>query len=358
MKPSVTRDPWTDSAFMKGHRAKTLGLTVVFNFFIAGFLYVTDLFQGPFVPVLIISQSIGVSICLAIGCSFRLLKPGRDGMRLLVLLSAIILGTVAGLVIGVFLSGQGSAQTLSLASNLLRTLLLGLFFGGIISYFFISSHRLSHAHLEIQAERLKRETTEKQAAQTQLKLLQAQVEPHFLFNTLSNIISLLETDVNRGKTMLTDLTRYLRAALDKSRSSTSTLGQEMELIRAYIQLHQVRMGDRLRAEITMPEDLDGLEFPPMLIQPLVENAIKHGLDPLVDGGCLTITAARTENRVQIRVSDTGQGLSPTSSTRGVGLSNIQERLESLYGSGGGLILEPNDGPGLTVILEVPCEKKS
>lgn len=352
MKPSDTLDDWTDTKFSIQHIIKNLLFTILFNFIIAGFLYTTDFFHAPFVSILIISQSIGISICLTIGFSFRLFKPKDNRIQLLVLLSAIVLGTVTGLVIGVFLSGQDTINTFSIVSYLFKSIVLGLFFGLIISNFFISRHKLSYAASKIQEERLKRMTTEKQAAETQLKLLQAQIEPHFLFNTLSTIISLLETDVAKGKTMLLDLTHYLRAALDKSRSSRSTLGQEIKLIQAYVQIHAIRMGERLTVDIHLPENLKTIPFPPMLIQPLVENALKHGLDPLIDGGSLTISACKIDDLVQIRISDTGKGLSKTSG-KGVGLANIQQRLESIYGDNGRLVLQENEGPGLTAILEVP-----
>jgi len=210
---------------------------------------------------------------------------------------------------------------------------------------------------QIREERLKRVTTQKQAAETRLRLLQAQIEPHFLFNTLSNIVSLIETDVEKGKSMLIDLTQYLRAALSKTRSDRVTLGQELELIKAYMQIYKVRMGDRLKFTVAIPDTLEEIKFPPMLIQPLVENSIKHGLEPKIEGGEITISACRTNQSVQIRIADTGLGLA-NMSEKGMGLTNISQRLESIYGNRGLLILEENEPQGLTAIIEVPYEQSS
>jgi len=334
-----------------------LGVTVLFNTVIALFLYSTDLFQAPFLPVFIISQSIGISICLSIGLAFRLFMPEHQLLKLGLLLLSIVVGTTAGLFLGSLLTYQDPSESLLFVSYIVKTLILGLFFGVIISYFFISRHRITLVEAQIREERLKRVTTQKQAAETRLRLLQAQIEPHFLFNTLSNIVSLIETDVEKGKSMLIDLTQYLRAALSKTRSDRVTLGQELELIKAYMQIYKVRMGDRLKFTVAIPDTLEEIKFPPMLIQPLVENSIKHGLEPKIEGGEITISACRTNQSVQIRIADTGLGLA-NMSEKGMGLTNISQRLESIYGNRGLLILEENEPQGLTAIIEVPYEQSS
>jgi sensor histidine kinase YesM len=230
--------------------------------------------------------------------------------------------------------------------------ILGLLFGSIISYFFVSRDTISATKALVQEERIKRLTSEKKAVESNLKLLQAQIEPHFLFNTLSNILSLLETDLEKGKCMLEDLIHYLRTSLSKTREDTTTIGQEIEMIRAYMNIFKVRMGDRLRYKMDIPDNLKNLPFSPMLIQPLVENAIKHGLEPKIEGGEVSISGEKIGETLRLEIADTGVGFYEESAL-GTGLSNIRERLQSLYGENGRLILEENRPCGLKAIIEVP-----
>jgi LytS/YehU family sensor histidine kinase len=231
-------------------------------------------------------------------------------------------------------------------------IILGLLFGSIISYFFVTRETISTTKALVQEERIKRLTSEKKAVEGNLKLLQAQIEPHFLFNTLSNILSLLETDLDKGKHMLEDLIHYLRMSLSKTRGETSTIDQEVEMIRAYMSIFQVRMGDRLNYKIDVQDKIKGIQFPPMLIQPLVENAIKHGLEPKIEGGEVGIIGKENGEIIRLEITDTGVGFYEESEP-GTGLTNIRERLKSLYGDKGRLILEENRPCGLKAIIEVP-----
>lgn len=154
--------------------------------------------------------------------------------------------------------------------------------------------------------------------------------------------------------MLLDLTRYLRASLSRTREKTTTLGQEMELVRAYLDIQKVRMGERLRYQVDIPAQLGREPFPPMLVQPLVENAVKHGLEPRVEGGAITIRVETGQGSIRLVVEDTGCGLAENTSA-GVGLSNVRERLEALYNGKGRLTLEENRPSGLKVTVEIPHE---
>jgi len=231
-------------------------------------------------------------------------------------------------------------------------LAIGVIFGSIITYFFSSREQIAESQAQIQEEKIKRLTSEKKAAEANLKLLQAQIEPHFLFNTLSNVLSLLDTDPQKGKSMLVDFVQYLRASLLKIREDKAALGQEMEMIRAYLSIFKVRMGDRLNYKIELPQNLETISFPSMLIQPLVENAIKHGLEPKVDGGEIMIRGIEQDGILRLDILDTGMGFKGERDS-GMGLSNIRERLQSLYGNSGRLILEENQPQGLKATIEVP-----
>jgi sensor histidine kinase YesM len=236
--------------------------------------------------------------------------------------------------------------------DLWQLLLLGVIFGSIIAYFFSSQDQIVDSQARIQEETIKRLTSEKKAVEANLDRLQAQIEPHFLFNTLSNIRGLVETDPEKGIAMLDDFIQYLRASLSKIRDAEADLGQEVDIISAYLKIFKIRMGDRLQYDINVPDQLKGSPFPSMLLQPLVENAIKHGLEPRVDGGKLTVHAESDDGFLRLVITDTGLGLIEDANG-GLGLSNIRERLQSIYGDGAQLILEENSPEGLKAIVEVP-----
>lgn len=331
-----------------------LALTAVFNTIISGFLFTVKYFQGSFALCFVISQSIGFSICFFVVISFWLLKPRTILFKLLLMVVTILAGTAIGLVIGAHLGGIKTADKIYNLPSLIRNMTLGLVFGCAVFYFFLSRHQISYASSKAREEHLKRITSEKETAETKLRLLQAQIEPHFLFNTLSNVLSLLDTDVKKGQEMLLNLTQYLRLTLDKSRSKTTTIEQELDTVCAYMNIHKVRMGDRLEFSIDVPEDLIKRSLPPMLIQPLVENAIKHGLEPKVAGGRIDISIGRQNGILRIVITDTGEGIAENAGD-GVGLTNIRQRLNSLYGEKAKLILKPNDPSGVIAILEVADE---
>ncbi|MFN9806146.1 MAG: sensor histidine kinase, partial [Betaproteobacteria bacterium] len=200
------------------------------------------------------------------------------------------------------------------------------------------------------------EGLKRQLAEAQLKMMQAQVEPHFLFNTLASVDYLIETDPARASTMQKNLIQYLRAALPQMREGSTTLGKEMVLCRAYLEILKVRMEDRLRFAANVPQGLSSARFPPMMLQSLVENAIKHGLEPKPEGGSLTLSADISHGRLRVTVADTGLGFGAAGTAGGgVGLDNVRERLAALYGGEASLRIEGNTPTGTIVIIEVPYQ---
>ncbi len=179
---------------------------------------------------------------------------------------------------------------------------------------------------------LERSTLEKQALDARLKLLHAQVEPHFLFNTLANVQALVESGSPRAAPVLRNLIAYLGAAMPRLQADKPTLGAEAELVRAYLELMHMRMPDRLRFEIDMPAELAGLSFPPMALLTLIENAIRHGIDPGEAGGRIGVRARRDAagGPVHVVVADSGVGMSESASA-GAGLANLRDRLRAFYG---------------------------
>ena len=203
------------------------------------------------------------------------------------------------------------------------------------------------------------EQLKRQVVEARMAAMQAQVEPHFLFNTLASIDHLIETDPPRASTMQKNLIALLRASMPSMRDANPAqhaLGREMAVIRPYLEILKVRMEDRLQATINVPEGLLSAEFPPMMIQSLVENAIKHGLEPKAEGGTLAVSAEIVHGRLAVTVADTGLGFgrADTAGT-GVGLANIRERLKLLYGDRASMVVADNLPSGTVVTITVPYQ---
>jgi len=301
---------------------------------------------GSFWPSLIYSESIGLSIYAI----YRIMDWGIPLRRLpnlwawAVAVIAVPFGYVGGDSIAAFLLGdpQPGIRLLHMSN-----FDLGLTIAASVSitYFFWSRERLH-------AESAARARIQRLAAETQLKLLQTQIEPHMLFNTLSTLHSLIELDPVRAQHMLDQLITYLRGTLSASRVNEVPLRQEFEQLRAYLQLMQVRMGARLQYQLDLPEILADAGIPPMLLQPLVENAIKHGLEPKVEGGAVMVQAHTLGGQLILEVSDTGLGTSAAAPVAGYGLTHVRERLEAVYGTAASLEVE-TAAPGFSVRITLP-----
>jgi len=185
--------------------------------------------------------------------------------------------------------------------------------------------------------------------------LQAQIEPHFLFNTLANVRRLYRKQPAAGAETIDNLMTYLRAALPQVRRSESTLSEEFDLARAYLQLLQVRMGTRLRFTLDLPPELRSLAFPPMVLVTLVENAIKHGLAPAGLGGAVQLCARRSDKTLEVSVADDGVGFGPDSGGHGLGLANIRRQLAARFGERASLSLEERDTGGVIARLTLPYD---
>jgi hypothetical protein len=202
---------------------------------------------------------------------------------------------------------------------------------------------------------LERSRLERQALDARLALLQAQIEPHFLFNTLANVQALVETGSPRAALVLQSLIAYLRAALPRLHDTEATLGDELTLVKAYLELMQMRMPDRLRFAIDVEPGLVALRFPPMALLTLVENAVRHGIDPTEDGGAIEVGARRDPARGtrEVWVADTGVGMTEQAAP-GTGLSNLRARLAAFYGAGTELRLSENQPHGLKAEIVIPA----
>jgi LytS/YehU family sensor histidine kinase len=190
--------------------------------------------------------------------------------------------------------------------------------------------------------------------EARLSALQAQIEPHFLFNTLANVKRLYETFPAQGREMLSSLINYLRAALPSMRRSGSTLERELELARSFLTILKMRMRERLDFSISHDAELGGARVPPMVLPTLVENAIKHGLAPLPEGGRIDISARRDGDDLLLEVRDDGAGFSGQAGA-GVGLANTRSRLAALYGQRAGVELAAGTPRGVTASIRLPFQ---
>jgi sensor histidine kinase YesM len=305
----------------------------------------------------VVAQCIGFSIHILFRLGLRLLGPERlDAFtlrqRALFYVGVPILGVLIGYALGLSLLGV-DVQRLVFESP--RVLLQIIFFSVLLSAFWYrymaNKARLARAEAEREQERVRALAADKQLLDAQLRALQAQIEPHFLFNTLANVASLIDTAPDKARLMLARLIELLRGSLAASRSVHVDVGREFDLIRAYLDILAIRMGTRLRYSIDVPAELRGHPLPPLLIQPLVENAIRHGLEPKMQGGSVKISVRAEAARLLIEVADDGLGFAPAT-TSGLGLSNLRERLAALYGDGAHLTIEDAQ-PGTRVLVALP-----
>jgi two-component sensor histidine kinase len=337
-------------------------------------LLLTAMDGGKFGMKLIYSLCIG-TVCTAIHDAGRLflawlndrlraarrlpIDDGGFGSGWRGVVPAAALAMVAGPVIGQGLAdrltGFSSPSLFSLNSSSTRITLVLSVLGTLVAVVVLSTlERLSSAHARAEA-------AQRMAAETRLRLLQSQLEPHMLFNTLANLRVLISLDPPRAQAMLDRLIAFLRATLDASRAATFTLASEFEHCADYLALMAMRMGPRLSIRLDLPPELSSLPVPPLLLQPLVENAIKHGLEPKVAGGRIEVSAQLHRGALLLTVRDTGMGLSVTGQgsvatgwpVRGssFGLEQVRTRLATLYGAQAGLTLEAaTDAEGGTLAL--------
>ena len=200
----------------------------------------------------------------------------------------------------------------------------------------------------------------RQITLAELKTLQAQVEPHFLYNTLASLQYLIRHNPAVADEMLTRLHDYLRLALPSMRTPMSTVGRELELAQAYLAIVKLRLGDRFQFHIALPSELASMPLAPMMVATLVENAVKHGIEPKVGAAHIAVTAQREGGQLVIEVCDNGLGLAQAAtgeatSGQGVGLANLRDRLVSVYGDAARLhIATAVDGTGVVARIQVPC----
>jgi signal transduction histidine kinase len=263
-----------------------------------------------------------------------------------------IVGVLIGFALGLSIMGVDVPRlVVERPSVPLGIVLLSVVLSSVLYRHFASKTRLAELEAEQARERARSTELERQAMAAKLSALQAQIEPHFLFNTLANVVSLIDSEPAQARRMLERLIELLRSSLAASRVQHATLDQEVRLVTAYLDILKVRMGERLRYELDIPPELGPAPMPPLTLQPLVENAIRHGLEPKVEGGTLRLKARGSDGGLRIDVEDDGLGFVPRAGT-GVGLANVRERLASHYGVEARLAVEELS-PGTRVRITLP-----
>ena len=222
----------------------------------------------------------------------------------------------------------------------------------------VGGKKKAEAEAQVANAAAERESMQRQLSEAKMQMMQAQVEPHFLFNTLASVEHLIETDPPRASAMQRSLIKYLRAVLPQMRENklTSSLGSEADMVVAYLALLKMRMEERLTIDFDISDGLRSAAFPPMMLQSMVENAIKHGLEGKPEGGYLKVRAEVAHSKLRVIVADDGLGFGAKPSTgTGLGLTNIRERLKLLHGDQASLKIEPNQPSGVIAIIEVPYQ---
>jgi sensor histidine kinase YesM len=310
------------------------------------------IFLNTYLDLLVTALCVGYTsmVLFTIAGNIRQSNVPREAMQMLAVIAGSVLGTViAGLVKGRSLGAMFTERL----SGVAISMGLGIGFGCVAVGAVILREKAARDQARISRAESERHRLEKNVLEARLQLMQAQVEPHFLFNTLANVQHLVETDPGAASRVLESLIQYLRAALPQMREAATNLGREVDMARAFLEIHRVRMGARMDFAIEVADDLRARPFPPMMLISLVENAVKHGVDPCCEHSTITIQAAEAEGRLRVAVADTGEGIVPKKGG-GVGLSNIRERLHALYGHDARLTLEENAPHGVVAAIEVPA----
>jgi len=271
-----------------------------------------------------------------------------------------IIGVVVGYWIAFeILDWRRARDQMFTPSGIAGIVALSIIISSILAVILSTREKAARAQAAFEAERARVATAERAAALASLKALEAQVEPHFLYNTLAHVESMIDREPATAKRMLARLIVLLRAAAAGGPDNRSTLGEQLEHMRAYLDVLAMRLGPRLRWSVDAPEALAARPLPPAVLQPLVENAIKHGIEPALDGGTLSIVARDEGGRLVIDVADTGVGFgaatAPVGGSTGIGLANLRARLAALYGGDAHMTIAENAPRGVRVVVSLPPE---
>ena len=300
----------------------------------------------------VLRDRIGVAVMIGLALVAASRVPARAlPARSVVLALAIVAGATAGELVLVAAGAHGgSDDAVAVLGRIARWAVIAFSIGAM----WFVWRRGAEAGARAQAVELRLVRLERQATEAQLAALRGQIDPHFLFNTLATVRRLQQIEPERGARLLAHFVAYLRSAWPRADGSRNTLGQEIELTRAYLGVVEQRMQGRLQVRFDVPDELCAQPFPPLTIATLVENAVKHGIGPATAGGAIEVSARCRDGMLEAVVADTGVGFSSAAGGSGIGLANIRSRLTTLYGSAGTLSLQGNAPSGVRAVLRMPA----
>jgi signal transduction histidine kinase len=340
--------------FFSALTAKSVGWAI--GLAIAVALMIAPVFMPP-LPVLF-GRNLFIAIVLLLAYTAAGQWRNPPLPRWVVQLAAIGLAApIATLVVYLVSTGGDFRELFGNPARVTGFVMIGgaaMVFGLVLALGALYRERDAQANAQALQFALERETLQRQATDAQLKVLQSQVEPHFLFNTLANVQALVESGSPRAAPVLGSLIAYLRAAMPQLHQGAPTLGQEEALARSYLELMQMRMPDRLAFSIAIDPALRILRLPPFTLLTLVENAVRHGIDPSEAGGCIEVGARRDGESVTLWVQDSGRGIDDAK-TPGTGLANLRERLAATYGDQAVLTLLGVEPHGVRAEITIPID---
>lgn len=303
-----------------------------------------------------VSIGFGLPIVVMVNWVYRLNPNGQEwNNNFIALLLGFALGVI-NLMAVIFTSSSDAVAQLNVRvwiGNLVFSFVICL----AVYYFFYTRYRMQSLRAEVSERQAQAADRERLLAQSHLQVLQSQIEPHFLFNTLANVQGLVDIEPTKAKQMIAALTRMLRANLQRTRATSTTLGEEFEIAQCYLEIQSIRMGERLTHRLELPETLMNCVVPPMLLQPLVENAITHGFERSTRAGSVVLSAEADDKYLCLRVRDNGMGFDSGNSGGGVGLTNVRERLQSLYGDQASLTLTALEPQGVLAEIRLPRDEQ-
>ncbi len=337
----------TDISVLRNEWIKSLTFTSLFCLAIA--TATSYVWSAPFYKHVLISLGYGYSAVL--------------GARVLTLIAPDLSPQLMNIISLVFSMLGGSVNAhywlsdypqFSTYEDLKPIIMLGFIFTAFCIYCFYAYEKNIYAKHELEKAQRIQSDQEKALVLGELKMLQSQIEPHFLFNTLANINVLIESDPSRAKEMLSRLSDLLRATLRKNRTRFVPLEHELDLLSAYLGIQKIRLGELMNYTIESNELVEALMIPPFLLQPLVENSIVHGIEPRMSRGHIKISIAQNQFEIILEVSDNGVGLINNNSSggHGIGLQNIRSRLKTLFGNDAKLLVIQNETQGVTSKISI------
>jgi len=354
--PPRERPPSARAAFMGRLTGRAVALTLLLGTLAA--VALNPIFMSPF-PVLL-----GRTLILSLSLLLAFTIAGQWQQRwlprwLMQLLAVVLAAPLVTLLLYLLTTGGDTAAFFDNQARLWGFAWIagtGTVVGLVLALGALYRERDAQVRAQQLQFELQRNELQRQALDARLSLLRSQIEPHFLFNTLANVQALVETGSPRAPAVLGSLIAYLRAAMPRLHEESASLGQETALVRAYLELMHMRMPDRLSFTVQVPDDLLGQRFPPMALLTLVENAVRHGIDPSEQGGHIEVGAVRdaASGETRVWVSDSGMGLSPQAED-GTGLNNLRARLSAFFDAGAQLRVEPTEPRGLraSIVIAAP-----